>query len=109
MADEIIGAAARSRQNEADVRLRRAERMCEKWDEIREIMRTELPDPAVVAEAARKLGCPMRPEEIRVTTDETIDALICSQDIRDKYISTSMLFDLGLLDDAAAWFRGQIE
>ena len=108
VADSIIGAAARSGQNKADVRLRRAERMCSGWDELQEIMRTELPDPAVVAQAARKLGCPMRPEEIRVTLDETMDALTCSQDIRDKYISTSMLFDLGLLDEAADWFRAQL-
>ena len=108
VADEIIRAAARSRQNEAEVRLERAQRMCTHWEELKTIMRTELPDPSVVADAARKLGCPMRPEEINVTLQETMDALTCSQDIRDKYISTSMLTDLGLLDDAAAWFRDQL-
>lgn len=109
VADEVFTSVRKSRQNEADVRLAHASCICERWDEILEIIRAELPDIGTIYEAARKLDMPTRPDEIGVSTQDTMDALVCTHDIRDRYICTSMLFDLGLLDDAASFFRGILE
>lgn len=105
VADEILTSVQKSGQNEADVRLLHAERLCQHWDEILAIIQAELPDKATIYEAAKKLGMPVRPSEIEVSKEDTMDALVCTHDIRDRYICTSLLFDLGLLDDAANYFK----
>ena len=40
---------------------------------------------------------PTQPEDINVTWPDTEKAFIGSRDIRDKYLSSSMLWDMGLL------------
>ena len=90
------------------MRLAHASCICERWDEILEIIHAELPDIGTIYEAARKLDMPTRPDEIGVSTRDTMDALVCTHDIRDRYICTSMLFDLGLLDDAVVFFAGSL-
>ena len=46
-------------------------------------------------------GLPMKPEDISLSRQDVVDAFVCSRDIRDKYLSGSMLWDLGELDDFA--------
>ena len=41
----------------------------------------------------------MTPAEINVSLADTKDALLGARDIRDKYLSCSMLWDLGYLND----------
>ena len=109
VAEDVFTSVKKSRQNEEEVRLVRAERICTHWDDILKIIRAELPDMSTIYAAAHKLGMPVRPAEIGVSTEDTMDALVCTHDIRDRYICTSMLFDLGLLDDAATFFRGLLD
>ncbi len=109
VADEIFASVKKSRQNDPDVRLAHATYLCEHWDDILAVIHAELPDMAAIYQAAEKLGLPVRPCEIDVSTEDTMDALVCTHDIRDRYICTSLLFDLGLLDDAAAFFQGVLE
>jgi len=105
VAGEVFASAKASRQNEADVRLAHAETICTRWDEIRAIIEEELPEHDVIWAAARKMGIPVHPSEIDVSREDTMDAFLTTHDIRDRYICTSLLFDLGLLDEAAEVFR----
>ena len=50
-------------------------------------------------------GMPMKPSDINVSLDDTVAAFIGSRDIRDKYLSCSFLWDLGLTDEFAAYLR----
>ena len=109
VAGDVFASVKKSRQNEADVRLAHAETICAHWDEILDIIHAEMPDIRVMYAAAQKLGMPVRPCEIYVSTADTMDALVCSHDIRERYICTSMLFDLGLLEEAAEFFRGLLD
>ena len=43
------------------------------------------------------LGMPMIPSDIDVSDQDTRDAMHGSRDIRDKYLSSTMLWDMGLL------------
>ena len=45
----------------------------------------------------RDLGMPMTPADIGISREDTENAFIASRDIRDKYLSSSLLWDLGLL------------
>ena len=48
----------------------------------------------------RACGMPMTPADLGVSLQDTLDALVGSRDLRDKYLTSSLLWDLGLLDDA---------
>ena len=52
-------------------------------------------------------GMPMRPKDLGISDDDVRDALKASRDIRNKYLSSTMLWDLGLLYDMADQFDGQ--
>ena len=38
---------------------------------------------------------------IFISRQDTVDAFLVSRDIRDKYLTSSLLWDLGLLEEAA--------
>ena len=63
------------------------------------IIREELPSYDVIIGVMRAAGLPMTPAEINVSLADTKDALLGARDIRDKYLSCSMLWDLGYLND----------
>ena len=45
----------------------------------------------------RDLGMPMVPADIGISAQDTQDAFIASRDIRDKYLTSSLLWDMGVL------------
>jgi glycerol-1-phosphate dehydrogenase [NAD(P)+] len=77
----------------------RLTRILNHWDEIRRIIAEELPDTAATFALMRSLGMPARPTDIGVNDQDAYDAFRCSRDIRDKYLTSSLLWDLGLLSD----------
>ena len=79
----------------------RLTRILDNWDEIQKIIREELPDREWLFGKMKQTGMPMTPEELGISHEDVVDAFVCSRDIRDKYLSGSMLWDLGELDDFA--------
>lgn len=71
------------------------------WPEIRRAMAEELPKRETVYSLMARCKMPMTPGDLRLTHQDTVDALYGSRDIRDKYLTSSLLWDLGLLDEAA--------
>ena len=67
------------------------------WGEIQRFIAEELPDTEAIAALMRDLGMPMVPADIGISDQDTQDAFIASRDIRDKYLTSSMLWDMGLL------------
>ena len=45
----------------------------------------------------KDLGMPMVPADINISREDTVKAFLGSRDIRDKYMSCSMLWDMGVL------------
>lgn len=85
-------------KNDPAARRERFGRLWGHWDEILRIMDEELPDAAATLALMRSLRMPTTPAEIGVSRQETLDAFHHSRDIRDKYLTSSMLWDMGLLD-----------
>ena len=52
-------------------------------------------------QSAGATGMPLKPSDIDIPMQDVIDAFIGSRDIRDKYITSSLLWDLGCIDDFA--------
>ncbi len=70
------------------------------WDEIVKIISEELPPAEQVEKYMKKLGMPTMPKELGFSDGEVQGAFLATKDIRDKYIGSRLLWDLGLLDEA---------
>ena len=79
----------------------RLKRIVEHWPEIRQIIKEELPPRQQVWALMKSCGMPMTPADLHLTEKDTVDALIGSREIRDKYLTSSLLWDLGLLEETA--------
>ena len=71
------------------------------WAEIQQIIRDELPPREHILALMKKCGMPVYPADLGLSVEDTIHALLGSREIRDKYLTSSMLWDLGLLDETA--------
>lgn len=71
------------------------------WPEIRQIIKEELPARQEIYALMQRCGMPLTPADLHLSRQDTVDALLGSREIRDKYLTSSLLWDLGLLSEAA--------
>lgn len=86
-------------KNDPVARKRRMEILLTHWEEIQRIMDEELPPVQEIIALMAKVGMPIHPAEIDENEQDTYDAFLRSRDIRDKYLTSSLLWDLGLLEN----------
>eukprot|EP00727_Mastigamoeba_balamuthi_P010832 m51a1_g6371 putative glycerol-1-phosphate dehydrogenase (459) ;mRNA; r:124807-126183 len=99
-ADVVIEQEHRAfHKNEAAGHARRLANIVAHWGEIVRAMDEELPPAEQVGALMRELGMPVVPEDIGIAWDDVQRAFIGSRDIRDKYLTSSLLWDLGLLHE----------
>lgn len=79
---------------------KRLEVIINRWDEILKIISEELPPIKQTEEYMKALGMPTRPGELGYSDKDVKDTFIATKDIRDKYIGSRLLWDLGCLDEA---------
>ncbi len=68
----------------------------------------KLPSEAQILDILRRAGAPCVPADLTIQNAQVSMALKASREIRDKYIASSFLWDLGLLDEYAAWLEGTL-
>ena len=78
----------------------RLERIIANWDKIMEIV-SALPRYDEVLALMKEIGAPVTAEDFDVTPEQMRTTFTMTKDIRDKYIASRLLWDLGLLEDAA--------
>ena len=100
-ADEVLAIEEKARKNDPEKHAARLTRILSNWDEITRIMDEELPDYASLLAKAEAVGMPLRPSDLGLPVRDAVDAFLGSRDIRDKYLTSSMLWDLGLTDEYA--------
>ncbi len=98
-ADSMIALEKTEKKYDVAAHGPRLERILEKWPEILAIVEAELP---TLAELDRLLDAIEAPKTLAEIGNE--EALIpeivrCTKDIRDKYILSRLLWDLGVLDE----------
>ena len=98
-ADAVLDAARREGKNDPARQRERVERILANWDAILRVISEELPPTAEVEALMRLVGMPMTPGDLDVNEQDSYDAFHLSRDIRDKYLTSTMLWDLGLLYD----------
>ena len=70
-------------------------------------MREELPEAQMVESLLKKLGAKTEPQQLGLDQETVRRTFIATKDIRDKYIGSRLLWDLGLLEEFADFFFGQ--
>jgi glycerol-1-phosphate dehydrogenase [NAD(P)+] len=71
------------------------------WDEIGQIIDEELPSAEFVESLMKKLGLPTDVREIGIDPGNLGEVFLATKDIRDKYVLSRLLWDLGLADEFA--------
>ena len=84
-------------KNDKDRHAARLTKILDGWNDILRFIDEELPETEKIAALMKDLGMPMIPADIDISDEDTVKAFIGSRDIRDKYLSSTMLWDLGLL------------
>lgn len=101
IAPEIIALEEKVHKNDPAKHAKRLEVIVEKWPQIQQIIKEELPSRESIWQLMKACGMPMTPADLKLTHQDTVDALLGSRDIRDKYLTSSLLWDLGLLEETA--------
>ena len=83
--------------NDAGEHALRLERIVQHWDDILRFMDEELPSTQEIERIMKELDMAMTPEEIGFTRQDTLDAFRAARDTRKKYLTSSMLWDMGVL------------
>jgi len=93
----ILSTAIREGRNDPAAHAERLEKILTHWPQIMKIVREELPSHEEIESLMRGLNMPVTPEEIGFSSQDTHDALLGAREIRNKYLTSSLLWDLGLL------------
>jgi len=101
IASEIIGLEEKVHKNDPAKHEKRLQIIAQKWPEIQQIIKEELPSRESIWQLMKSCGMPMTPADLKLSYQDTVDALLGSRDIRDKYLTSSLLWDLGLLEETA--------
>lgn len=108
-AGELIASANKSGRNDPRARRKRAETIIENREEILKIMDEELASLEEIIVKMKTLGIPTMPSQIGISDTDALDAFVCSRDIRDRYLSTSMMWDAGALQVIAKDMKMYLE
>ena len=96
-AEAMIEIEAKEHKYDPELHEKRLDFIIEHWEELLAIMNT-LPTADEVAALLKRIGAPTTFEEIGFTAEEERNAILMSKDIRDKYVGSRLLWDLGLLE-----------
>jgi len=98
-AEAMIAPEARDGKYDPQKHAARLEIILAHWDEICTIIDEELPAIEAVEATLRTVGAPTTAEEIGLggTLPDTLEA---TKDIRDKYVLSRLLWDLGVIEEA---------
>ena len=99
-APQILAIEAKVKKNDPAAHAKRFDVIEAKWPEILKIISEELPETAKIDELMRDLGMPRVPKDLGISEADAKDAFTGSREIRDKYLSGSVLWDMGLTEEA---------
>lgn len=99
--ETLIRKEAEEKKYDSAAHAARLERILSHWDEILRIADEELPDAGALRAELKAMGAPLSVAELDVDAPEVRRCCIATKDIRDKYIVSRLLWDMGDLEDAA--------
>lgn len=99
-ADALIELERREGKYDLAEHAKRLDIIIERWGEILDIISEELPPVEQVERYMTEMGMPTTPKELG-HSDEDVQAVFqTTKDIRDKYVGSRLLWDLGYINEA---------
>lgn len=98
-ADTMIALEEKEQKYSATKHEARLQVILEKWDTLCRIIREEIPSQKEIAGILEQIDAPKTPAEIGIDCD-LLTTFKATKDIRDKYVLSRLLWDLGLLETA---------
>ena len=108
-APAILEIEKKAGKNDPEKHRERLARTLAHWDEIHKAMEEELPDLSELIRKMRMIGEPVKPSELGISLRDTVDAFVGSRDLRDKFLTSSLLWDLGEMEDYAKILEEEAE
>ena len=96
IAPAIIDAAKTLGLNDSKRHARRLDKILVHWPDIVKIIEEELPGAQETLVKMKQLHMPHSPRDLGIDLEETKKAFIGSRVIRDKYLTSTLIWDLGL-------------
>lgn len=94
-AETMIAQEEKDKKYDPVLHRQRIENILENWDKILEIVKEEIPAPETLEALFDKTGMPKTPGELGISDAITDMAFAATKDIRDKYVLSRLLWDLG--------------
>lgn len=98
-AESMIALEAREGKYDPKAHADRLEIILSNWDALLDIIRQELPTASQVEQLLQKIGAPTILPQIGVEAGLESMIFRATKDIRDKYVLSRLLWDLGILDE----------
>ena len=98
-ADTMIALEEKEQKYSVAKHQARLQVILEKWDTLCRIIREEIPSQKKIADILEQIDAPKTPAEIGIDCD-LLTTFKATKDIRDKYVLSRLLWDLGLLETA---------
>ncbi len=98
-AEAMIRLEAVEGKYDKDAHAARLATILARWEEIRAIIREEIPPACELRVLWATLGAPTTVRELGIPDDNLGDIFEATRDIRDKYVLSRLVFDLGLTED----------
>jgi glycerol-1-phosphate dehydrogenase [NAD(P)+] len=97
-ADTMIALESKEGKYNVEKHAKRLDIILEKWDKLCGIIREEIPSQQEIEGILDKIGAPKTAKEIGIDCDLTT-TLKATKDIRDKYVLSRFLWDLGIIEE----------
>lgn len=97
-AETLIERETTENKYNAELHTKRLERIINNWDEIIKIINEELPSYKTIYDMWQRIGGPVSLNEIGIDNALFPEIFIATKDIRDKYVLSFLLWDLGVTD-----------
>ena len=80
----------------------RLDRILKYWPDLQDAIR-KMPAAEEAAALWKKTGAPLSHRDIGKTDQELCDAFVFSPEVRDRYVGSCLIRDLGLTEEAKEW------
>ncbi len=97
-AEAMIALEGKKGKYDVEKHAKRLDIILEKWDIICDIIKQNIPKQEEIEKILVSIGAPKTPEEIGVDCD-LLTTLKATKDIRDKYVLSRLLWDLGVIEE----------
>ena len=83
----------------------RLEKIIEKWDDILKIINEEIPTEKELISLLNGIGSPTNVSDLEIDSSNIGEIFEATRDIRDKYVLSRLIFDLGLTKEAKSLLK----